>query len=166
MMTSLSPRQIDILNLARKDGCVSVDQLAAKFGVTPQTIRKDLNDLCESKHLERVHGGSMFPTATVNLEYHTRREIPSEGKRRIGETIARMIPNGASVIMNIGTTVEQVALALREHRELLVVTNNLNVALILQKCQGVAVVVTAAWCARLMAALLAPRRSTLSNCSR
>lgn len=75
------------------------------------------------KHLERVHGGSMFPTATVNLEYHTRREIPSEGKRRIGETIARMISNGASVIMNIGTTVEQVALALRS-TEPLVVTNN------------------------------------------
>lgn len=74
MMTSLSPRQIDILNLARKDGCVSVDQLAAKFGVTPQTIRKDLNDLCESKHLERVHGGSMFPTATVNLG-----SVPAEG---------------------------------------------------------------------------------------
>lgn len=68
MMTSLSPRQIDILNLARKDGCVSVDQLAAKFGVTPQTIRKDLNDLCESKHLESYHSRATtcLRTARVN----------------------------------------------------------------------------------------------------
>ena len=44
MMTSLSPRQIDILNLARKDGCVSVDQLAANFGLTPQSFLKDRND--------------------------------------------------------------------------------------------------------------------------
>ena len=141
MLHNLSPRQQDILAIARKEGRVNVDHLATHFAVTPQTIRKDLNVLCDSSHLQRVHGGAMFPTSTVNLGYHARREISFEAKRRIGETIAKMIPDGASLIMNIGTTVEQVALALRQHQNLLVITNNLNVALILQECSGIDVIV-------------------------
>lgn len=141
MIQNLNPRQLDILSIAREDGRVEVDALAAHFSVTPQTIRKDLNDLCDTNNLQRVHGGAILPTSTVNLSYHARRDISYEGKRRIGEEVARIIPNGASLIMNIGTTVEQVAVALRHHQDLLIVTNNLNVALILQECPGIDVIV-------------------------
>jgi DeoR family glycerol-3-phosphate regulon repressor len=139
---NLSPRQLGILEVAREDGSVSVDKLANKFSVTAQTIRKNINDLCQTGHLQRVHGGAIHPTSTVNMAYHTRRVFSSDAKRRIGGAAAKLIPNGASVIVNIGTSIEQVALALRQHEDLLVITNNLNVALILQESAGVEVIVT------------------------
>ncbi len=141
-MQLLQPRQIDILDIARRDGRVEVESLAARFGVTPQTIRKDLNELCDLEKLQRVHGGAVFPSNTVNLAYQSRRELASGGKARIAQAVADLIPNNSSVILNIGTTTEQVAYALRHHEGLLAITNNLNVAFILSEAEGAEVVVT------------------------
>jgi DeoR/GlpR family transcriptional regulator of sugar metabolism len=108
---------------------------------TPQTIRKDLNDLCEMEKLNRVHGGAVFPSSTVNMAYQARRGIAADGKARIAEAVARLIPDNASLILNIGTTTEQVAQALRRHRGLMVITNNLNVAYILADAPDIEVVI-------------------------
>ena len=54
-MRPLHPRQADILKIAKRDGRVDVDGLATHFDVTPQTIRKDLNDLCEIDALQRFY---------------------------------------------------------------------------------------------------------------
>lgn len=141
-MQLLLPRQIDILEIARRDGRVEVDDLANAFGVTPQTIRKDLNELCDLKKLQRVHGGAVFPSNTVNLAYQARRDLACDGKTRIAKAVADLIPNNSSVILNIGTTTEQVAYALRHHEGLLAITNNLNVAFILSEADGAEVVVS------------------------
>ncbi len=141
-MQPLVPRQQDILEIARRDGRVGVDSLAAHFDVTPQTIRKDLNDLCGMEKLHRVHGGAVFPSDTVNLAYQARRGIAADGKVGIGRLVAEQIPDGASLILNIGTTTEQVAHALRRHQRLMVITNNLNVANILSDSPGVELVVS------------------------
>ena len=141
-MQRLQPRQIDILDIARNEGRVDVERLAAHFDVTPQTIRKDLNELCELEKLQRVHGGAVFPSNTVNLAYQSRRDMASEGKMRIAAAAAEIVPNNSSVILNIGTTTEQVAYALRHHQRLMAITNNLNVALILSEAEDVEVVVT------------------------
>jgi DeoR family glycerol-3-phosphate regulon repressor len=138
---TLTPRQLDILKHARARGHVNVEVLSAEFDVTPQTIRKDLNDLCNLGELNRVHGGAVFPSNTVNLAYQARREISSIGKSRIAEQAASMIPNNASVILNIGTTTEQVAKALLSHQELMAITNNLNVAHILSEAPGIELIV-------------------------
>lgn len=140
-MPHLQPRQVDILEIARRDGRVEVDHLSHHFGVTPQTIRKDLNELCDMEKLQRVHGGAMFPSSTVNLAYQSRRDLASDGKARIAQAVAAMIPDNASVILNIGTTTEQVAHAIRQHKGLLAITNNLNVAFILSDAEDVEVVV-------------------------
>jgi DeoR family glycerol-3-phosphate regulon repressor len=137
----LPPRQMDILEIARRDGRVDVEGLAAHFDVTPQTIRKDLNDLCEMEKLNRVHGGAVFPSSTVNVAYQARRGIAADGKARIAEAVARLIPDNSSLILNIGTTTEQVAQALRRHRGLMVITNNLNVAYILADAPDIEVVI-------------------------
>ena len=141
-MPPLPPRQIDILEIARREGRVDVDGLAARFDVTPQTIRKDLNELCDMERLQRVHGGAVFPSHTVNLAYQSRRAIATDGKARIARTVADIVPDGASLIINIGTTAEQVAHALVRHKELLVITNNINVATILSQAPGVELVVS------------------------
>src|SRR5690606_25217411 len=132
-MNPLTARQTEIMTLARQHGRVEVDALAAQFDVTPQTIRKDINDLCDRGLLDRQHGGAQCPSGVVNLAYEARRQLAAEGKRRIGEAAARLIPDEASIILNIGTTTEQVAQALRRHRGILVVTNNINVANILRE---------------------------------
>ena len=141
-MQPLPPRQTDILEIARQEGRVDVESLAARFDVTPQTIRKDLNDLCNMEKLQRVHGGAVLPSNTVNLAYRARRQIAADGKARIGMAVAGLIPNGASVILNIGTTTEQVAQALRGHQGLMVITNNLNVAMNLSDAPGIELIVT------------------------
>ena len=61
------------MDLARQSGRVLVDELAARFDVTPQTIRKDLNDLCDQRSLTRIHGGAIIASGVENLAYEARR---------------------------------------------------------------------------------------------
>ncbi|WP_323013893.1 DeoR/GlpR family DNA-binding transcription regulator [Devosia sp.] len=127
-MPHLSPRQQAILDLARQQARVDVDRLATHFAVSVQTIRKDLNALCEQRLLARIHGGAVLPSGVENLEYEARRRIAAEAKEGIGRAAAALIPDHASLFINIGTTTEAVSQALLDHAGLLVVTNNINVA--------------------------------------
>lgn len=135
-------RHPEILELVRKGGKVSVEGLAAHFGVTFQTIRRDLSELAEAGHLHRVHGGAVVPSGIHNIAYAERRALNASSKAAIGRACAKIIPDGASVFLNIGTTTEAVADALSAHDALFVVTNNLNVAQRLTAHQGSEVVVT------------------------
>lgn len=125
---SQTMRHPDILDIARQQGKVTVDGLAAHFGVTVQTIRRDLADLAEAGRLERVHGGAVLPSGVTNIGYEDRRALQADAKARIAQAVAAEIPNNASLFLNIGTTTEAVAKALLHHENLMVVTNNLNVA--------------------------------------
>jgi DeoR family transcriptional regulator, glycerol-3-phosphate regulon repressor len=140
-MSELSFRQQQIVDLARVQGRVTVDGLAMRFEVTPQTIRKDLNELCDLRLLSRMHGGAMVASGVENLGYEARRQIAAREKRAIGEATAKLIPNNSSLFLNIGTTTEEVARALGEHEGLLVITNNLNVATLLYRHPRIEVIV-------------------------
>lgn len=130
-MIDLTARQREILQTARVRGRIGVDELALEHEVTPQTIRRDLNDLRARGLLSRVHGGAVPATSVSNVAYEDRRGLAAEGKRRIGAAAAALIPDNSSVIINIGTTTEQVSRALYDRRDLMVVTNNINVVNIL-----------------------------------
>ena len=127
----LTLRQADILAEARTRGRVHVDALASAYEVTPQTIRRDLNDLCLRGLLARVHGGAVPAHSVSNVAYQERRELAAPEKTRIGEAAAALIPNDCSLIINIGTTTEQVARSLYNHHDLVVISNNINVVNIL-----------------------------------
>ncbi len=124
----LLPRHAAIMEIAKTEGRVLVDSLAERFAVSPQTIRKDLNALCEARHLNRVHGGALFPTGRANVEYEARRRLASAEKEAIGRAAAALITDNASLFINIGTTTEAVSGALEGHSGLMVITNNINVA--------------------------------------
>ncbi len=128
---SQSFRQPEILEIARRDGRVTVEGLAEHFGVTLQTIRRDLSDLAEAGRLDRVHGGAMLPSGTSNIGYEDRRSLNLGAKTAIAAACARDIPENASVFLHIGTSTEAVARELLRHRNLMVVTNNMNVSNIL-----------------------------------
>lgn len=135
-------RKPEIVNIARREGTVTVDGLVQHFGVTPQTIRRDLTELADSGQLDRVHGGAILPSKTVNIGYNERRELNQPTKVDIARLCAKQIPNDCSVFLNIGTTTEAVAFELLHHQGLLVITNNLNIANILSASSDIEVVVT------------------------
>lgn len=124
-------RQERILDLVRRRGFVSIEALARTFEVTPQTIRRDINQLCDLELLRRYHGGAGLPSSVENLAYQTRQVLWQGEKQAIARAVAEQIPDEASLFINIGTTTEEVAKALLGHRGLRVITNNLNVASIM-----------------------------------
>ena len=127
-----NPRQLKLLDAVRLQGSATVEQLADKLGVTLQTVRRDVQRLDEAGLLTRFHGGVRTLHSTVkNLAHQQRESLNATGKARIARAIAKEVPNGCSLILNIGTTTEAVAHALLHHKGLRVITNNLNVAAIL-----------------------------------
>lgn len=135
-------RHPEILDIARREGKVTVDGLALRFGVTLQTIRRDLSDLAEAGRLERVHGGAVLPSGTTNVAYEERRALNTTAKAAMARACAAAVPNGASVFLNIGTSTEAVARDLIHHSDLMVITNNMNVARTLSAHQACDVVLT------------------------
>ena len=127
-----NPRQLLLLQEVRTLQSATVEQLARLLGVTLQTVRRDVQRLAEAGLLTRFHGGVRVPGSTVeNLAHNQRETLHAEGKARIARAVAHEVPNDCSLILNIGTTTEAIAKALRHHRGLRVITNNLNVAAIL-----------------------------------
>ena len=128
---NLSPRHLEILEMAKRNGFLSTDELSRLLQVTVQTVRRDINDLCEKGFLRRYHGGAGPASSTENVDYSTRQVLNHEAKIRIAKMAADFIPDNASLFINIGTTTEEVAKALGGHKKLRVITNNLNVAALL-----------------------------------
>jgi len=141
LISNLSVRQKAILEHAREHGEVEVDPLAESFAVTPQTIRRDLNQLCDLRLLQRVHGGALVHDGVENLGYVARKKIAADNKNAIGKRAAELIANDSSLFINIGTTTESVAEHLRGHSGLLVITNNLNVVNSLRSSKTIEVMI-------------------------
>jgi len=112
---SINRRQQSLLAHIRSNGKGDVDSLSRWFQVTPQTIRRDLNALGKQRLIIRVHGGAIAPGGVsqseqlVNLDYSTRSMLGHDAKEAIGKRVAMLIPNDASMFINIGTTTESVA---------------------------------------------------------
>ena len=139
---SMSLRHPEILELIKTSGHVGVEDLATRFGVSVQTIRRDLSDLADMGRIERVHGGAILASGTVNIAYDERRSLNRDAKSIIADYCAQMIPSECSVFLNIGTTTEAVARRLMHHKGMLVVTNNMNIATVLNDAAGIDVIVT------------------------
>ncbi|MCK5934278.1 MAG: DeoR/GlpR transcriptional regulator [Fulvimarina manganoxydans] len=137
----LSDRQNEILEMAKRVGKVTVEDLAARYHVSLQTIRKDLNELCGARLLARVHGGAVLSSSVQNVGYDARRMIAADEKAAIGRAVADLIPDNASLFINIGTTTEAVAQALLYRTGLMVITNNINVAGLLRPYPEIEVVI-------------------------
>ena len=65
-----------------------LEDLARRFEVSAQTIRKDLNDLCDHHVLTRIHGGAIIASGVENLAYEARRFVAAEEKKAIGAAAA------------------------------------------------------------------------------
>lgn len=129
----ISSRHERILSLLESRGFVSIGSLAKSFAVSEQTVRRDLNDLEKRGLVTRYHGGAGLPPVAGDVDYDKRKRRHAKEKQRIAEMVAAQIPEGATIFIDIGTTMEAVAEALLNHRRLTVVTNHLTVAMILNR---------------------------------
>lgn len=140
-MISSIERHNEILNLANKDGKVKVDTLASMYGVSNVTIRNDLNNLDKKGLLVRSRGGAIFPTRLVKeLSISQKHCKNQEIKKKIAT--ASLINNGDAVILDSGTTTEELALELSNHKQLKILTNGLNVATKLAQIDDIEAMVT------------------------
>lgn len=137
----IEARRDAIVAAVRQRGFMTIEALAGQFGVTVQTIRRDLNELSAEGRLERYRGGGGLPSSVKNIDYADRRVTLLAEKTRIGRLAASRIPSHCSVFINIGTTPEAVARELTRHDDLSVITNNLHVALSLADATAFRIVV-------------------------
>jgi Transcriptional regulators of sugar metabolism len=135
-------RRNQIDRWVRQKGFVTIDVLATHFGVTVQTIRRDLNQLDEEGRLIRYRGGAGPLSSVENIDYNTRQVTFFDEKERIARLVAAHIPERCSLFLNIGTTTEAVARALIFHKELRIITNNANIATILAQHTDFEIVIT------------------------
>ena len=130
---NLNFRHYQIIDFVREHGYASIEMLTKQLNVSSQTVRRDIIYLDEKSVLKRHHGGIGMLPGTKSLSYSSR-EIENVGaKNRIGAAIASQIPNGASIFIDIGTTMEAVAEGLLNHEGLTIITNHIGVALILNQ---------------------------------
>jgi DeoR family fructose operon transcriptional repressor len=138
-MTDTTPRlqhdrQHDIYLLALKQGSVDVGDLSRRYGVTTETIRRDLSDMQERQLLRRVHGGAI-PLERINHEprVEARDTVNAEEKLRIARLAAEEVPQRGSVIIDSGSTGQRLADVFPVERDVHVVTNSLTTALTLSR---------------------------------
>lgn len=142
MATRMNRRQREILKMVQQQGFVSIEALAHGFNVTPQTARRDINELCDQQLLTRYHGGAGISSTVENIAYVTRQVLYLQEKQLIAGMAAARIPDRASLFIGLGTTAEEVSKALVHRDGLRVITNNLNVAAVLSSNSSCEIIVT------------------------
>jgi len=124
-------RQQALLELLETTGYVSVEQIAERFQITTQTARRDIADLSALGRVTRHHGGVALAMGIDVVTYRQRRIERVDAKRRIAQEVVALVPDGASVYLDCGTTCEAIADALVQRSALKVVTCNLRAASLL-----------------------------------
>ncbi len=138
-----SPRHETIIQLVKDNGFMPIEELASILNVTPQTIRRDINYLCEENILRRYHGGAAMGGVSADEDYFSRKAKLQSEKAHIAQQVAEHIPDNSTLFMSIGTTMEAIATTLvQNHSGLRVITNNIHVASIMSSRPDFNVMIT------------------------
>lgn len=135
-------RKIQIVELVNSRKKATVQELCDHFKVSSATIRNDLRDLERQNQLIRTHGGALIKSQTGHEVRIDKRDVqrPQE-KQRIAKAAIKLIEDGDSIVLDTGTTTYELALLLKQRRDLTVVTNDLKIALLLEQYDGINVLV-------------------------
>ncbi|MFN8505685.1 DeoR/GlpR family DNA-binding transcription regulator [Kouleothrix sp.] len=137
----LEERRRGIAELARAEGRVTVDDLSQRYAVSGATIRADLRALAEQGLLARTHGGAvLIERASRELSFDARRHQQPDAKQRIGRAAAALVCPGEAIVLDTSSTALELARALRDQRELTILTNSLAVVDELFEAPQIAVV--------------------------
>ena len=129
-------RQLAILELLRLQGSYRIGELASRLDVSEETIRRNVRQMAAQGLVRKVHGGVHMPEMLHEPTFQQRMNEQRAAKELIAGQVAAMIDDGDSVIMDIGSTTAYVAQALKNHRDLYVVTNSVAVAQMLAPRNG------------------------------
>ena len=126
-------RREEILRLLETERAVHAGTLAARFGVSGETVRRDLEGLEREGLLRRVHGGAVPNTGfSVEPDFDRRESKNDAEKRAIGRRAAELVEDGDTVFIDVGTTTLELARALRGGPAVTVITGSLLIALTLK----------------------------------
>ncbi len=138
-----SARRQKILDLITEDGMARVTALSRIFKISEVTIRQDLAKLEEDGFIIREHGGAYLKSLPTQVQSTSFQHMENmDKKERIGKKAAEFIEDGDAVILDSGTTTTEVAKHLINHKNLTVVTNAVNVPLIIGGQPGITVLLT------------------------
>lgn len=136
-------RKKKLLEFLKQNRASTVSELASLFQVHEATIRRDLTKLEKQGLMKRTHGGVMLEKEVHSeLPFQERESIHYEEKRRIGRRAAALIEDGDNIILDSGTTTLHIAKAIRNKRNLTVITNDINIAATLRFSSSIKVIVT------------------------
>ncbi|BCQ37614.1 hypothetical protein ERHA54_02170 [Erwinia rhapontici] len=145
---SASKRRLQIIEMIREKGYLNAVELSEVFGVDSSTIRRDLSLLEKNGMVMRTHGGllpvSGVTESSLDTPYSVRRQMNNPAKAAIARYAASLVQDGQSLILDNGSSVYELALALRDKRNLTVVTNDVLTAVALSACPGITIHVTGA----------------------
>lgn len=123
-------RRTALLEMVEERGYITLAEVAAALGVSAQTIRRDVSELEKLGRIKRTHGGIAF-TGTLNRSAWRQRQCSQTAEKKvIAERIADLVTDGATIFLDIGTTCEEVAVALLARRDLKIVTYSIRSAAI------------------------------------
>lgn len=128
-----NPRHDKLISLVMSNGYISNEELANLLDVTTQTIRRDIRILSQNGFISRHHGGAGRVSSITNTEFSIRETTHIDEKTAIANEIIRVIPDGSTLFITIGTTVECIAKALEVKNNLRIITNSLRVANLLYR---------------------------------
>jgi len=120
-------RQKHLLDILRKNGRIVAKEVAQELNLSEDTIRRDLRELANDGHLQRVHGGAL-PASTATQDLHARQSISSSEKVSLGRAGASLIQPGQVIFLDGGTTTVQLARHLDKEMELTIVTHSPSIA--------------------------------------
>ena len=127
-------RQRQISLLALRNGSVDVSELAKRFDVTTETIRRDLSDMQDKGVVRRVHGGAVSIEARHHEPKVDSRDMQNAGEKlRIAQEAIREVPDTGSVLIDSGSTTFRLADVFPVDRNVHVITNSLVTALALAR---------------------------------
>lgn len=133
-------RRMKILDWLREEGSARVRDLSAALSVSEATIRQDLEKLESDGHVDRRHGGAFLRAMPRQVETLSLQHMENiEKKRKIGLKAASLVGEGETIILDAGSTTTEIAHGLLERNALTVITNALNIALMLGAVPGYAV---------------------------
>lgn len=142
-MKSTVDRRNKIIQILTEDGSVKVDELSETFDVSTVTIRNDLDFLEKKGIAHRTHGGALIRNTVYNdPSLEEKQKLHADEKKRIGNRAAEMVSDGDSILLDSGTTTREIAIRIKEKRNLSVMTNSINIALELAGLSDITVMLT------------------------
>jgi len=126
----LAPQRLDSLrDLIRQTGVIRVEQLCRQLGVSPATVRRDLDELEKSGAIRRVHGGAVSVDSRLDEPlFENKTSIAAKEKYRIAQAALKLIAPDDTIYLDGGSTVLELARLLRDRTNITVVTNSLRAA--------------------------------------